>query len=636
MKRFGHVSLVLALLLGVFAPIQAFAAATLLPPGMNCFAAETASSGGTAGFITGFGSITGGSGYIPGTYANVPLTGGSGVGAIGVITVNAGGAVSNVVISNPGSHYVTTDVLSATNGNLGGSGAGFSIPVSSVQGSGTGMVGVLGTITGGSGGTTGTYPNVALTGGMGSNATANITVSGGAVTGVTVVNPGVAYQVGDVLSANGASIGGVSGFSIPVNSISINSSLAGGKVYFYIPNTQTPKSTWFNADQATSHQNTNPVLLDANGCAVIYGTGSYRQILQDSLGDTVWDQITTDTSANNNYFWAGLAGGTPNVITIIDPGFNATDGSQISFTAIATNTGAVTINPSGFGAIAVEKDTTAGPVSLTGGEIVQNNTINATYSAVANAFILTNPPIPSPAASTAPLCGVNGYIGVNDSSTPNTIFDMSAKSAVMVNAAGSAINRSNVSVTVNFGINGAGGLDAGSFTGSAVYYLYLIDNGAAPSALASASSTSPTLPNGYSYICRIGAIPSASGPILYQVSAGGNKTFFTQTLTSTPFVVSAVTGTCFSAFTAESFTLVPPTANFVFAQLGVLGAFAGGIGKAASGSNIYAGTTSVAGLADYKQTLVPFGPTQIVYYCSSRAAPDYLEIDGWIDSVNAN
>jgi hypothetical protein len=66
----------------------------------------------------------------------------------------------------------------------------------------------------------GSYTNVPLTGGSGSGATANITVSGGSVTGVVIVNPGINYQAGNVLSANVASIGGTgSGFSIAIAAV---------------------------------------------------------------------------------------------------------------------------------------------------------------------------------------------------------------------------------------------------------------------------------------------------------------------------------------------------------------------------------------------------------------------------------
>ena len=75
----------------------------------------------------------------------------------------------------------------------------------------------LGTITGGSAYTNGTYTLVPLTGGSGTGAQATIVVAGNAVTTVTVTTVGNYYDVGDVLSATAASIGGTgSGFSVPV------------------------------------------------------------------------------------------------------------------------------------------------------------------------------------------------------------------------------------------------------------------------------------------------------------------------------------------------------------------------------------------------------------------------------------
>jgi hypothetical protein len=66
--------------------------------------------------------------------------------------------------------------------------------------------------------TPGTYNAVALTGGTGTGATANIVVGvGGGVTSVTIVNGGSGYDVGEILSAAAANIGGTgSGFSIRV------------------------------------------------------------------------------------------------------------------------------------------------------------------------------------------------------------------------------------------------------------------------------------------------------------------------------------------------------------------------------------------------------------------------------------
>jgi hypothetical protein len=85
----------------------------------------------TSSNIKTLGSITGGTGYVDATYANVPLTGGSGLGATATIVV-AGTAVTTVTITDRGAGYIVGDVLSATAANLGGTGAGFSIPVTDI------------------------------------------------------------------------------------------------------------------------------------------------------------------------------------------------------------------------------------------------------------------------------------------------------------------------------------------------------------------------------------------------------------------------------------------------------------------------------------------------------------------------
>lgn len=288
----------------------------------------------------------------------------------------------------------------------------------------SGMVGALGSIAGGSGGVSGVYPGVPLMGGSGTGATANITVSGGSVVSVTILSPGIAYVAGNTLSATSGSIGGVSGFSVPVASTSINSSLAGGTVGMYIPGTLTVAQTWKNSAQTTL--NTNPISLDANGCAFIYGSGTYRQILSDSLGNVVWDQVTASPAPNP--YWAGTATGTPNAITVSDSAFARIDGQSIQFIAAYSNTGAATLN-AGSGAIPIVKNTATGLLPLTGGEIIATNAQFATYSALYSEFILQSSS-PSAAASTAAASAVgfrnriiNGDMRIDqrNAGTPQTI-----------------------------------------------------------------------------------------------------------------------------------------------------------------------------------------------------------------------
>ena len=312
-----------------------------------------------------------------------------------------------------------------------------------------------------------------------------------------------------------------------------NGPVIAGTVNMFFVGTTTPKATWQDSNQVTL--NTQPIVLDASGCAVIYGVGAYRQqlfygpvVAGATSGSLIWDQITTDTSAFNSTFWAGTAGGTPNVITVVDTGFNGTDGSVVNFTALATNTGATTVNPSGFGAVSVVKDTAAGPVALTGGEIVQSNIISLIYSASGNNFHLLNTSIPSASGNSAPLCGANNLKITNNSSTPSTIITITADTAVMVSNSGVVINRGSINQSINISTgtatSTAGGMDGEAPGTSAWLTIFLIDNGAAPAALAALSAgnnKTPNMPSGYTFRCYLGSMRVDGGGSLLRTLQRG-------------------------------------------------------------------------------------------------------------------
>lgn len=129
--------------------------------------------------VTAFGAITGGSGYVNGTYPNVTLTGGTGTGARATLTVS-GGIVISVTLTYAGVGYTAADVLTTANTNLGGTGAGFNVVASTVASS------------------TGFQCDVDA-------------VTTGSVGKVTLTADGINYSAGDVLSASSEDIGGISG-----------------------------------------------------------------------------------------------------------------------------------------------------------------------------------------------------------------------------------------------------------------------------------------------------------------------------------------------------------------------------------------------------------------------------------------
>lgn len=73
--------------------------------------------------------------------------------------------------------------------------------------------------------------------------------------------------------------------------------LAGGFVYHYVPGTTTPSTTW--VDQGLTTPNTNPVVLDAAGRATIWGNTTYRQLVTDRFGTTIWDLLVGDGDLDN-------------------------------------------------------------------------------------------------------------------------------------------------------------------------------------------------------------------------------------------------------------------------------------------------------------------------------------------------
>lgn len=85
--------------------------------------------------------------------------------------------------------------------------------------------------------------------------------------------------------------------------------LSSGTIDFYVPNTTTRKTTW--QDQAKTIPNSNPVILDAAGRALIWGDGFYRQVVKDRFNNLQWDQVTASAgSGSGTSSGDGLAVGT--------------------------------------------------------------------------------------------------------------------------------------------------------------------------------------------------------------------------------------------------------------------------------------------------------------------------------------
>lgn len=219
--------------------------------------------------------------------------------------------------------------------------------------------------------------------------------------------------------------------------------LAGGFVFTYVPGTTTPKTTW--QDSALSVPNNNPIVLDANGQARIWGSGFYRQVVQDSIGNLVWDQITEGLVIPTNVSQAVLSEATlaasatatfPN--GVMRYAFSAGVGAPLYYTPLVGSCATNGLVSDGGSCV----DTTAGDgnawkaqfagtvravdfgVSSTFVDTVNNPALIAASKAAYNVGLPLDLCIGGSSAVTVPIDGVPLYGGMNVKPCALTTFKM--------------------------------------------------------------------------------------------------------------------------------------------------------------------------------------------------------------------
>lgn len=251
-------------------------------------------------------------------------------------------------------------------------------------------------------------------------------------------------------------------------------------------------------------------------------------------------------------------GGSANAITL---SYSASptslvQGEKFAFKVATTNTGPVTVQVGSLPATNLYKPSPTGPIPLTGSELTVGQIVEIEYDGTQFQIICGIPPVIS---SVGYLRGyLSGCILSNDATTPNTKLDVSA---------GIAMDSTNTflinlpATVINFGVTGAGGLDAGSIAAATWYHVFAIAKAdGTASAIVSTSASSPTMPSGYTYKRRIGSARSDVSSHLNTFSQLGDE--FLWTGSSSPWLdVNAVT----LAATAQTKTLTVPTGVQVYA-----------------------------------------------------------------------
>ena len=78
-------------------------------------------------------------------------------------------------------------------------------------------------------------------------------------------------------------------------------------------------------------------------------------------------------------------------------------------------------------------------------------------------------------------------------------------------------------LVIDLSTSGAGGLDTGSEAADTLYTDYIISGSSGIAGIASTDQTTPTLPAGYQYFRRVGAVRNNSGSNIMNFEQGGNS-----------------------------------------------------------------------------------------------------------------
>ena len=203
-----------------------------------------------------------------------------------------------------------------------------------------------------------------------------------------------------------------------------------------------------------------------------------------------------------------------------------------------------------------------GTASLT----VANSTGAITASGgIANAGTITAGTINSGVVMVGPI-NKNIYATTNISSSANqTTIKITADKLTVYDTSNNFSVLSSVDVSPAITGSGANGLDTGSEATSTWYYYYVIYNGSTTAGLLSASSTSPTMPSGYTYKKYIGAIYNQSDGHFVELYQKGGLCYSFYGTTTANNNIKTMTGSSCTANTQHTVNptaFIPPNTDF--------------------------------------------------------------------------
>lgn len=245
----------------------------------------------------------------------------------------------------------------------------------------------------------------------------------------------------------------------------------------------------------------------------------------------------------------------------------------------------------------------------------------------------------APPAVLVPQMPFVSFLGiVNDSVTPNTKITVTAKSALLVNSSGyGLLDTTGTPQSIDLLTNGANGMDVGSRPTNGWVYIYLISNGIL-AGLASLSPTAPTLPTGYTYFVRVGAMWCNGSQNLFISRQVGNTAQWVVAGASLPVIATGTTSSAWVAHAVINTAYAPGTVIRIRGSLVVASAVTALAAPNGNYGTIGSNIPPVGAAAVTAESVViPFDfvlESNSVYFWANGNAS--LLSTGWVDSVNAS
>jgi hypothetical protein len=230
--------------------------------------------------------------------------------------------------------------------------------------------------------------------------------------------------------------------------------------------------------------------------------------------------------------------------------------------------------------------------------------------------------------------GVGGAYGLKIEVTSNTSTSIIADQIVLLNGLGGSYIANAVNITNTITTSGAGGLDTGAEAASIWYYVWVIYNGSTVSSILSASSTTPTMPVGYTFKTRIGAIRNnASSDLLRSLQYGNEAIYVVGTNPVNKIIMQS--GNTGGTVAVSVSNFVPPTAY----KINVIATNANFSDTFVQPSAAWGGTSTtnfvegVIGSLNSRTASIILESSNI--YFSGSGVESSVAVYGWTDNLNA-